>query len=760
LKLTWLLADYSKKQKIASIAIGFAFAFLLIMGMLYQAFFNEQSPDDNPLAFIDEPLIDQFFEKRDKSFQKAPPYSQRTLANLVIVKIDDESLGSELFPQWPIPRGRYAEFLNKMKTGGAKTIGFDIILDEKSASDKDDAKLAASLAKMDNVFLPVYFYVSSKKLSTDKIGQADEESDIRAVKLPYKTFYKSLMKNVKGNESRTGFVSFAFKDTARSTWLVDVVDKKPYYQLSLLLASHFTDLPQSSLSQKRDDGAFMMGDTRIPLVKGQMRINYLLKPAPPSNMMTVEDAFNASQMLTEFSISDVFSMSDDDLQAFFKDKIVLLGVTAEGGKDIKLTPFGNMSLVYAHANLILSFLEKKFLIVAPLWVNMLLILGAGILVGILIPRFTPLPGAILTVLMCYGYYEFSYWQFAVKSTLCFISAPIICVFVSFVIINIYHHIAETKAKTGISKMFREFAPLPSALIETYLEKSGGSAATGGKLAHVTVLFSDIRGYTEMSERMKSQEVMDLLSEYHSAMGEIFQKTGGVVFTYIGDAQLVVYGMEGDSKINHAAAAIKAGLMMQERLNVMAEKMQMENKPMFEVGVGICTGELSIGVVGSAQLKQYTVIGDTVNVASRIQGMSRELASPTLVHERTYLMAKHCIESEALRPVKLKGKKELVNVYRAKRVIEITPYPGDEIKDLDREVEELHRSMDEARKKRQAESEETSTGREARKERTMRRRQRTEGSEGESEEKEAGTQSSDLLDPVEEKAKGEQVDENG
>jgi adenylate cyclase len=362
--------------------------------------------------------------------------------------------------------------------------------------------------------------------------------------------------------------------------------------------------------------------------------------------------------------------------------------------------------------------------------------------------------------MCYGYYEFSYWQFAVKSTLCFISAPIICVFVSFVIINIYHHIAETKAKTGISKMFREFAPLPSALIETYLEKSGGSAATGGKLAHVTVLFSDIRGYTEMSERMKSQEVMDLLSEYHSAMGEIFQKTGGVVFTYIGDAQLVVYGMEGDSKINHAAAAIKAGLMMQERLNVMAEKMQMENKPMFEVGVGICTGELSIGVVGSAQLKQYTVIGDTVNVASRIQGMSRELASPTLVHERTYLMAKHCIESEALRPVKLKGKKELVNVYRAKRVIEITPYPGDEIKDLDREVEELHRSMDEARKKRQAESEETSTGREARKERTMRRRQRTEGSEGESEEKEAGTQSSDLLDPVEEKAKGEQVDENG
>lgn len=138
--------------------------------------------------------------------------------------------------------------------------------------------------------------------------------------------------------------------------------------------------------------------------------------------------------------------------------------------------------------------------------------------------------------------------------------------------------------------------------------------------------------------------------------------------------------------------------MQERLDMLKAKWESENKKTFEVGVGICTGELSIGVVGSSQLKQYTVIGDTVNVASRIQGMSRELESPTLIHERTYLMARHCIESEALRPIKLKGKKHPVNVYRAKRVFEITPYPGNEITDLDREVEELHKKREEALRK--------------------------------------------------------------
>jgi hypothetical protein len=128
-----------------------------------------------------------------------------------------------------------------------------------------------------------------------------------------------------------------------------------------------------------------------------------------------------------------------------------------------------------------------------------------------------------------------------------------------------------------------------------------------------------------------------------------------------------------------------------------DKLENQGRTTFEVGVGLCTGSLSIAIVGAEQRKQYTVIGDTVNVASRIQGMSRELGAPVLIHERTYLMAKHCIDAEKLRPVKLKGKAELVNVYKAKAVLDIKPYPGDEIKDLDQEVQELHNQMEEERK---------------------------------------------------------------
>jgi adenylate cyclase len=244
-------------------------------------------------------------------------------------------------------------------------------------------------------------------------------------------------------------------------------------------------------------------------------------------------------------------------------------------------------------------------------------------------------------------------------------------------------------------MFKEFAPIPTELLQEYIEKYGGSAAPGGELAHVTVMFADIRGYIQMSEGMSSQEVMAVLNEYHAAMGKIFAETGGIVFTYIGDAQLVVYGLSEQSRVNHAASAIKAGVAMQEKMKEIREKLEKRGSYPFEVGVGICTGSLSVGVVGSAQLKQYTVIGDTVNVASRIQGMSRELNAPVLIHERTYLMARHCIEADRLRPVKLKGKKEAVNIFRAKSVGNITPYPGDEIKDLDLEIDELHARQDEA-----------------------------------------------------------------
>lgn len=757
MKIPRIGADYTSKQKIVSFIISISFSILVILAISYNLIYNDTSFEYNPFAFIDNPIVDKLFIKKLLK-AKNPPVSQKILLDLVLVKIDSESLGTPEFPQWPIPRARYAELIKKLEKAGAKTIGFDIVLAEES-NPENDRILEEELAQVDNVFLPFYFYTSLEKIDKEQIGAEGEDEIKLSRKLPYKPFYEALRKNVKQGDSRVGFVSIALPDVVRRVPIYQSSDEKDYYALSLLMSAHFLGIPRDKLVNHAAEGYFLLGDTRIPLTQGQMRVNYMF---PPSRMdFLANREFNLGHFMMEFPISQVFKMSDEELKEAFSGRIVLVGATAEGAKDLKPTPFGVIPGVYSHANLIFSFLGKKFVRPATPLFNIIVVLIIGILMGLLMPRLSPWAGAVFTILLCVGYFQFSYYRFVHSGVINYIASPIISVGFGFVVINIYHHIAEMKAKASISKMFREFAPLPSPLIEKYVEQCGGSAETGGNLAHVTILFADIRGYTDLSERLSSQEVMSLLNEYHEAMGEVFKETGGVIFTYIGDAQLVVYGLEGISKVNHAAAAIKAGLMMQDRLDKLKAKWESENRSIFEVGVGMCTGELSIGVVGSKQLKQYTVIGDTVNVASRIQGMSRELASPVLIHERTYLMAKDCIEADPLRPVKLKGKQELVNVYRAKKVLEIKPYKGDEIKDLDKEVEELHRQRREAIKKLKAQREaKTLSGRDSRRKATRRKRRKDEEKE-KVEEKETGETPPDpsLLEPLEEKSKG-QVANNG
>jgi len=751
LKIPRIGADYTPKQKIISFIISMGFSILVILAISYNLIYSDSSFEYNPFAFIDNPIVDKFFKKRLLK-AKRPPVSQKTLLDLVLVKIDNESLGTPEFPQWPIPRKRYAELIERLEKAGAKTIGFDIVLAEES-NPENDKILEEELAKVDNVFLPFYFYTSLQKVDREQVGTEGGDEVKFSKKLPYKPFYEALQKNTKEGDSRVGFVSIALPDVVRRVPIYQSSEDGSYYALSLLMASHFLGIPQDKLINHADKGYFMMGDTKIPLTQGLMRVNYMF---PPSRADFLADReFNLGHFMMEFPISQVFKMTDEELKEAFDGRIVLVGATAEGAKDLKPTPFGVIPGVYSHANMIFSFLGKKFIKPATPLYNIIVVLIIGILMGLLIPRLSPWAGAVFTVLLCVGYYEYSYYRFVHSGVINYIASPILSAFFGYVVINIYHHVAEMKAKASISKMFREFAPLPSPLIEKYVEQYGGSAATGGTLAHVTILFADIRGYTDLSEKLSSQEVMSLLNEYHEAMGEVFKETGGVIFTYIGDAQLVVYGLEGISKINHAAVAIKAGLMMQERLDKLKAKWESENKSIFEVGVGMCTGELSIGVVGSSQLKQYTVIGDTVNVASRIQGMSRELAAPVLIHERTYLMAKDCIEADPLRPVKLKGKQELVNVYRAKKVLEIKPYKGDEIKDLNKEVEELHRQRKEAIAKLKAEREaKPASSREARRKATRRRRRKDEKKE-KVEEKTVGDATLDptLLEPLEEKSKG-------
>ncbi|MFP4498583.1 MAG: CHASE2 domain-containing protein, partial [Vulcanimicrobiota bacterium] len=599
----------------------------------------------NPLDFIDNQLIDIFFIKRYQSLDDLSPELRAASDPVIIIAIDDNSL-KEMGLNWPIPRGIYGKVLNKLNKAGVKTVGFDLIFETESVPIQDKEFLEA-LKNMNNVILAEYFYEDREAVDAEKMGTDEDQTEGRELEVsqPYEPFTEAVSKNGK----RIGFVSIKIDETnkiIRKMPVFEDINGERHYAFALLMAAHYKDALDKNFKYKPDIKSFILDNTRIPLEGKKMRINYFAVPGDASYQLTQEHAMH--EHILEIPLKSVLEdMNSQELEVF-KDRLVIIAPTANEIGDIKMTPFGRVPGVYAHVNIILSIFANKFLKPASAIGMIFFILLSTILIGLVIPRLTPIAGGALTFLFCLGYYNYSYARFVNQGVINYISIPIITFVFAFAVVNLYHHFAESREKESFKRMFKEFAPLPSDKIEKYIEESGGDVKTGGELAHVTVLFADIRGYTQMSETMSSQEVTDVLNLYHEAMGEIFAQTGGVIFTYIGDAQLVVYGMEGESKTNHAAAAIKAGLMMEKKMDDIKAELEKQGKYVFEVGVGLCTGKLSLSVVGSRHLKQYTVIGDTVNVASRIQGMSRELNSPCLIHERTYLMAKHCIEAERLR----------------------------------------------------------------------------------------------------------------
>ncbi|MCL5773389.1 MAG: adenylate/guanylate cyclase domain-containing protein [Firmicutes bacterium] len=660
--LSKLKGTYTRKQRTAALIIGIASSILFIV--IISAYIAFTDVDMNPFAFVDDFIYDHFARMRyDASLEAKkglkPIFNEDQMLRVAFIEIDEASLATPGFGQWPLPRSKYAELINKLESAGVKCIGFDILFTEPSQNQKADQIFADTLKKYNNVFLAM-MHVSAKE-TAENMGKETEGKKIDIIK-PFPLLYSALKKDKSEN---LGFVteSLGYGGVVRNALLVWPEEKKNSLSLATVLYCFAEGISFDSVQLSPAGDYIKIGNMKIPAYKGEVWLNYGYIPPKPGE----ELANTPAALVSRYSISDVLLKMDDAARTGeFTDKIVLVGVTAAAGFDIKGSPFGQEPAMYAHANILLSLLSNSFIKRATPLNQFIVILIIGLIVSLVIPAMDPRMGTVFAIFLGFGVYEYSYWNFLNNSTLNFISAPMLTLFVSFVSINIYHYTAEQKAKKKLSGLFKEFAPLPDAYLEEILASSGG-AVLGGKKTEMSILFSDIRGYTDLSERLDPVSVMETLNEYHAAMGQIFHENGGTIFDYQGDAQMVVFGIVDPSKKNHAFYAVKTALEMQSKLAELREQWQKEGKHSFEIGVGICSGDVSLGIVGSAQRKQYAAIGDSTNVAARLQGKSKELDSPVLIAETTYEKCKDLIIADELPPVALKGKSELLKVYRALRI---------------------------------------------------------------------------------------------
>lgn len=549
---------------------------------------------------------------------------------------------------WPWPRELYAGALDFCKQGGAKAVVFDFFYSEASVYGvDDDAAFAKGVANGP----PTYFVTFLSKNPSD----GDSRADI-VISKSYIPFDKSasiqLTEKLSFNslpieplvQAATGFGNAeAVPDddgVFRRIKLVEGFNGFAIPALSLKVASDLKKPEWISWPKKTE---FRFGDEKIGLdSNGEMLINYYggvgtFQTYPLGAVLVAAQAMKEGKEI-------------DIKPAIVKDKVVVIGPLAPGLYDMKSSPF---SRVYpgseVHATVIQNLLRDDHItsmnkascillsfVIALLTAVALVHISSSIGVGVLVfGFFAAITGASFFL------FKYSYYMPLIQ----LIGALAGTSFVMF----FYKYLTEGRKKREIRRAFGQYLS-PDVVAE--ISKDPSALKLGGELTDITVFFSDIQGFTSISEKMDPTELVLKLNDYFSIMTSIIHKHGGTLDKYIGDAVMAFWGAPLKVK-DHAYRAVSAALEIQKAL---AEKDQ------FITRIGIHTSPAVVGNIGSNIRFNYTAIGDTVNLASRLEGMNKNYDTRIIISEATYLEVKDKIEARKLGNVQVKGREEAIDIY--------------------------------------------------------------------------------------------------
>lgn len=360
-------------------------------------------------------------------------------------------------------------------------------------------------------------------------------------------------------------------------------------------------------------------------------------------------------------------------------KMVLVGTTLVADHDYYLTPFpsqaeveekgeveietreaGFTAGVEIHANIIQTILNGNFI---TRWKEAEII-GLTLLIGLLTAVFLiifefSIIWRLLVFTVLFGtvaggsYYLFlqhNFWMDMIP-----LSGVIVFNFVGGIA---YHWVMEQREKAQITRTFGQYV---STQVVRQLIADPSLARLGGEKKKLTVLFADIRGFTTFSERMEPESLVHFLNEYLTAMTEIVFEHEGVVDKYMGDAIMAFYGAPIEYN-DHALKGCLTAIHMMETLKILQEKWREEGKPVIDVGIGLNTGPMTVGNMGSTMRFDYTVIGDAVNLASRLEGLNKQYGTNILISELTYKEVEGNVLCRVIDRVRVKGKRETVRIY--------------------------------------------------------------------------------------------------
>jgi adenylate cyclase len=419
---------------------------------------------------------------------------------------------------------------------------------------------------------------------------------------------------------------------------------------------------------------------------GELSINYSGKQKmfayiPASEMLSSSDQITYDQMVYEpkhhqFESRDQIKV---DRKAFLRDKILIFGATAVGIYDLRVTPFEeNYPGVETHANVLSNLfveLEKSknlkagvknttekpgFLRTHPNEESYMTfgILIFGIVFSYALATLSSIPGLILTSMSAAAlYYVDKYFLFK-NGIVINIVIPLSFVLSLFIVLTFYKYFTEERKKRELKGTFEKYVS-PSIVAEILADPS--NIELGGKKMELTVMFSDVRGFTTISEKLDPRALSDLLNSYLTPMTQLVFENKGTLDKYMGDAIMAFWGAPIHFK-DHAQWACRCALQSIVKLKELQKDWMEKGLPEIDIGIGLNTGEMSVGNMGSLTVRSYTIMGDAVNLGSRLEGINKQYGTRIIVSEFTQAAAGPNFITREIDWVKVKGKKLPVRIF--------------------------------------------------------------------------------------------------
>jgi adenylate cyclase len=596
-----------------------------------------------PLERLELLFYDLRFQLRGKV---TPPDS------IMIVAIDDRSLAR--VGRWPWERRKLARIVDRLKEMGARVVLLDIICADPAPG---DAEFGDAIRRAGNVLLPIVFtfkggtrIIENENLTKWSFPMIRHMDNLQIFPPISATNVILALDELAAGARGLGHITMIPDRDGVLRWEIMAIEYggELYPSIDLQAARLFLNLPQEALIVDAARGV-QLGDTFIPTDCWHRALIHYYGPA---------------NTFPSISAVDLLEKNVDHL--LLKDKIVLVGATATGIHDVWVTPASPaMPGVEKHANVIASILQKRFPERTKNITSMLVLLASGIAFSLCMVRARASLGAALAFLFLAGLFIAGYRLYFSRGLWVDLGFSSINLLSIYFVVTAFRFAMEERYARRIRGMFSSYV---TQKIVNELIRNPKLARLGGERREITVLFSDVRGFTTFSEEHSPEEVVSILNEYLGEMTQVILSWDGTLDKFIGD-EIVAFWGAPLPQADHASRAVRCALEMIEKLQGLQAKRAAEGKTALDCGIGINTGEVLVGNIGAEGKKmEYTVIGDHVNLGARVEGLTRRYDCHLVITEYTLEKLRESICAGTFPGIKVRGLESVAVKGRTKPVV--------------------------------------------------------------------------------------------